>query len=107
MAGDPSLELSQTMIYLVVYDITSDKARKKISEQLLNLGLVRAQYSVFIGTLDKNRCDELALFAESKIAETDRLYIIPVQRSDLATARIIGVGIDQELVADELLTKIL
>ena len=73
----------------------------------MNLGLVRAQYSVFIGTLDKNRCDELALFAESKIEETDRLYIIPVQRSDLATARMIGVGIDQELVADELLTKVL
>jgi len=95
------------MIYLVVYDITSDKARKKISDQLLNLGLTRAQFSVFIGTLEKNRCDELALFAESKLAETDRMYIIPVQRSDLASARMIGLGIVQELVADELLTTVL
>jgi CRISPR-associated endonuclease Cas2 len=95
------------MIYLVVYDITSDKARKQVSEQLLNLGLVRAQYSVFLGTLDKNRCDELALFAESKIAKTDRLYIFAVQKADLSNARMIGEGIDQELVSDEVLTKIL
>lgn len=95
------------VIYLVVYDISADKARKKVADHLLNLGLVRAQFSVFIGMLEKNRLDELALFAESKIAQTDRLYIIPVQRSDLAAARMIGTGIDQELVADELLTKIL
>ncbi len=95
------------VIYLVVYDISSDKARKKVADHLLNLGLVRAQFSVFIGTLEKNRLDELALFAESKIAPTDRLYIIPVQRSDLASARMLGIGIDQELVADELLTKVL
>lgn len=95
------------MIYLVVYDISADKARKKVADQLLNMGLVRAQFSVFIGTIEKNRLDELSLFAESKIAATDRLYIIPVQRSDLASARMLGIGIDQELVADELLTKIL
>lgn len=95
------------MIYLVVYDITSDKARKKVSEQLLNLGLVRAQYSVFIGTLAKNRADEIALFAESLLAETDRLYIIPVERDALGTARMVGLGIDKSLVSDELLTMVM
>jgi CRISPR-associated endonuclease Cas2 len=95
------------MLCLVLYDITANKARKKVADHLLNQGLTRAQYSVFIGTLAKNRADEIALFAESLLAETDRLYIIPVERNALGTARMVGVGIDQSLVSDELLTMVM
>jgi len=94
------------MLCLVLYDITANKARKKVADHLLNQGLTRAQYSVFIGTLAKNRADEIALYAESLLAETDRLYIIPVERDVLRTARMVGLGIDKSLVSDELLTKI-
>lgn len=92
------------MLYLVVYDISANKARKKIADQLKDRGLIRAQYSVFIGDLAKNRVDELALFAETLLAEADRLYIIPVQRDALVASRMIGRGIDKALVSDELLT---
>jgi|LakMenEpi03Aug12_release.lakeMendotaPanAssembly.Ray.scaffolds.fasta_scaffold165880_3 CRISPR-associated endonuclease Cas2 len=95
------------MLYLVLYDITANKARKKVADHLLNQGLTRAQFSVFIGTLAKNRADELALYAESLLAETDRLYIIPVQRDALSTARMVGRGIDVSLVSDELLTMVM
>ena len=95
------------MLCLVLYDITSNKARKKVADHLLNQGLIRAQYSVFIGTLAKNRADELALFAESLLTETDRLYIIPVERDALNNARMVGLGIDQALVSDELLTMVI
>ena len=95
------------MLYLVLYDITANKARKKIADHLLNLGLTRAQYSVFIGTLAKNREDELALYAESLLAKTDRLYIVPVQRDALSTGRMVGLGIDVSLVSDELLTMVM
>jgi CRISPR-associated endonuclease Cas2 len=94
------------MLCLVLYDITANKARKKVADHLLDQGLTRAQYSVFIGTLAKNRADEIALFAELLLAETDRLYIIPVERDALGTARMVGLGIDKSLVSDELLTKI-
>jgi hypothetical protein len=57
--------------------------------------------------LAKNRADELALYAESLLAETDRLYIIPVQRDALSTARMVGRGIDVSLVSDELLTMVM
>jgi CRISPR-associated endonuclease Cas2 len=92
------------MLYLVFYDITSNTARKKIADQLKDRGLIRAQYSVFIGDLAKNRVDELALFAETLLAESDRLYIIPVQREALLASRMIGRGIDKALVSDDLLT---
>ena len=94
------------MLCLVLYDITANKARKKVADHLLDQGLTRAQYSVFIGTLAKNRADEIALIAELLLAETDRLYIIPVERDALGTARMVGLGIDKSLVSDELLTKI-
>jgi len=95
------------MLDIVIYDISSDRTRKKISDRLLDIGLTRAQYSVFLGTIDKNRADELTLFAEEQLAKTDRLYIIPVQRDDLATARIVGQGFDEQLVTDEILTKVI
>ena len=95
------------MLTLVVYDISSNKSRKKVSDRLLDLGLIRAQYSVFLGQLDKNRADELTLFAEDQLEETDRLYVIPIQRADLASARVVGKGFDEELVSGELLTKVI
>ena len=95
------------MLCIVLYDITANKARKKVADHLLNQGLVRAQYSVFIGTLAKNRADEIVLYAETLLAETDRLYIIPVERDALSTARMVGLGIDESLVSDELLTMVM
>lgn len=95
------------MLCLVLYDITANKARKKVADHLLNQGLTRAQYSVFIGTLANNRADEIALYAESLLAETDRLYIIPVERGALGTARMVGLGIDESLVSDEILTMVM
>ncbi|MCA9199776.1 MAG: CRISPR-associated endonuclease Cas2 [Planctomycetales bacterium] len=95
------------MLALVIYDISQDKARKKVADHLLDLGLVRTQYSVFLGTVDKNRLDELVLFAESQLDATDKLYVIPVQRDDLSAARVVGLGFDEQLVTDEILTKVI
>jgi CRISPR-associated endonuclease Cas2 len=95
------------VLHIVVYDITSNKSRKKIADQLLNLGLIRAQYSVFIGDLAKNRVDEIALFAETLLAKTDRLYLIPVQRDAVAASRMVGQELNEALVANELLTMVL
>ncbi|MCA9197163.1 MAG: CRISPR-associated endonuclease Cas2 [Planctomycetales bacterium] len=89
-----------------IYDVSSDRIRKKLADQLLNCGLIRVQKSVFLGTLDNNRIDELALFAESILAANDQLYIIPIHRDDLNAARIIGPGFDDQLVSDEIITKI-
>ena len=95
------------MLLTAIYDISSDKLRKKISDRMLDLGLIRVQYSVFLGTLDNNRIDELALFAEELLADSDKLYLIPIHRDDLNAARVIGHGFDEQLITDEVLTKVL
>jgi len=94
-------------LHLVIYDISSDKVRKKVADQLLDLGLVRAQYSVFIGTANQNRIDEITLFAEEHLSAKDRLYVIPISQDGLSESRQIGPGIDEELVTGEALTRII
>ena len=37
--------------FLITYDIQDDKARKKIADRLLQAGLDRIQYSVFMGVM--------------------------------------------------------
>ena len=47
------------MLYLVIYDITSNKLRNKIAEVLKNYGLDRIQYSAFIGRLQRFKLNSL------------------------------------------------
>ena len=49
-----------TMVW-VIYDIAEDKIRNKIAKICLNKGLYRVQKSVFLGTLNANQRDSLAL----------------------------------------------
>jgi len=95
------------MTILVIYDISSDKSRKKIADRLLDIGMIRAQLSVFLGTVEPNRLDEIALFAEELLTDSDRLYILPITRDNLRSARIVGQGFDEELVTDEVLTMVI
>jgi CRISPR-associated protein Cas2 len=46
---------------LLVYDITSDKARNKIADACLDYGLDRIQFSAFAGSLSRNHQEELVL----------------------------------------------
>ena len=45
-------------MYIVSYDITSNKLRRKIAKELENYG-VRVQYSVFECNLDSSRFNEM------------------------------------------------
>ncbi len=46
---------------LVIYDIEDDKIRLRISETCLDYGLARIQYSAFLGSLNRNKREELFL----------------------------------------------
>ncbi len=46
---------------MVIYDIEDDKIRLKVSESCLDYGLVRIQYSAFLGALNRNKREELFL----------------------------------------------
>jgi CRISPR-associated protein Cas2 len=46
---------------LVIYDIEDDRIRLRISETCLDYGLARIQFSAFLGTLNRNKREELFL----------------------------------------------
>jgi CRISPR-associated protein Cas2 len=96
------------MLTWVVYDIAKDKTRTKVAKRCLDFGLYRVQKSVFLGDLEPNRVDEILLFSRDLLdLETDSVYIFPICRADFERVRIVGQGFDRELVADEVLTKVI
>lgn len=96
------------MLTWLIYDISSDSARKKVADTCKDYGLYRVQMSVFLGNLNSNRTDEIVEKSRELInEETDRLYVIPVCQEDFAKVQILGQGFDGELVADKLLTKVI
>ncbi|NDJ54422.1 MAG: CRISPR-associated endonuclease Cas2 [Chloroflexi bacterium] len=66
---------------LVTYDITDDKARKKISDCCLDYGLDRWQYSVFSGRLKPVHIRALAKALEP-LTETGAVLIVPIAADD-------------------------
>lgn len=70
---------------VVLYDITHDRTRHKVSEKCLDYGLTRFQYSAFQGLLTKNRREELALALEQIIeVYGGAVSLIPLCHADAA-----------------------
>ena len=96
------------MLTWLIYDISNDRTRSKIAERCLDYGLYRVQKSVFLGDLESNRVDEVILFSKELLDETtDSIYVFPMCKDDFSKVKIIGQGFDEDLVTDELLTKVL
>lgn len=90
------------MLTWVLYDIAADRARDKAAKACLQAGLYRVQKSVFLGTLDESRRDELAMVLEGLIDEAcDSVYIFPMCRPDFSKVNLLGQAFDRELVCDE------
>jgi len=96
------------MLTWVIYDIAKDKTRTKIAKRCLDFGLYRVQRSVFLGDLQANRVDEIFLFSQELLdVATDSVYIFSMGQEEYDKVRIVGVGFDKALVADEVLTKVI
>lgn len=74
--------LSESPI-LVMYDLHSDKLRRKVFIACEDYGLKAIQFSVFFGLLSPNKYNELFLRLK-KIAgdESNNIMIIPVCKAD-------------------------
>lgn len=90
------------MIVWAVYDIKKDKMRGKIARLCKQRGLYRVQKSVFLGTMEPSRIDELAQ-ESSKLMDldVDSLYIFPVCQADFKRVILLGQAFDKKLVNDE------
>ncbi len=64
---------------LLVYDITSDKARNKVADACQDYGLDRIQFSAFSGTLSRNHQEELMMrIGEIVGTDTSKVTLIPI-----------------------------
>jgi CRISPR-associated protein Cas2 len=79
------------MLHLVVYDITDDKLRTKLSKLLERFGLERVQYSAFRGDLNINDRDVLSKKVAKFIKdENDCIFIIPLCKRCSESATVIS-----------------
>jgi CRISPR-associated protein Cas2 len=84
------------MIAWVLYDIKNDKARTKVAKICKQSGLYRVQFSVFLGTIDRNMKDSLQLQIEELINEdTDSVYIFPMSKNELQETVLLGQAFDK------------
>ena len=82
--------------YIVVYDISDNKARVKLAELLQKKGLTRIQRSAFVGELSKSELKDLLRAARQLINEvSDVLHIIPICRYDWSKRIIIGKPLNE------------
>lgn len=83
----------------ILYDITKDRSRSRAAKACQGAGLYRVQKSVFLGVIERNRLDELALFIEDLInKDLDRVYIFPMCEADFQKVILQGQAFDRELV---------
>ncbi len=95
------MKTTDTLIW-IIYDIVADKSRTKVAKRCKEAGLYRVQKSVFLGTIARNRLDELQLQIEDLTdSEVDSVYIFPLCEEDFRKVRLLGQAFDKKLVTDE------
>ncbi len=94
-----------TMVW-VVYDIADNTTRKNVARICLDKGLYRVQKSVFLGSLNSNDRDSLAIECEEIIdPDVDSVYVFPMDEESFRKVKLLGQAFDKDLVSDEVLTK--
>ena len=95
------MKQTDTLVW-ILYDITENKPRSRVAKLCKNAGLYRVQKSVFLGTIERNRLDELHLqIQELMDADTDSVYIFPMCEPDFKKVLLMGQAFDRKLVTDE------
>jgi len=94
------------MLVWVIYDISENRIRSRVAKMCKSYGLFRVQKSAFLGDLNRNESDSLALECEGAIEETDSVYVFPMCEDCFEKIRLIGAGFDRELVSGMTITKV-
>lgn len=86
----------------IIYDISADKPRTKVARACKEVGLYRVQKSAFLGTIERNRLDEVKMRIEDLMdPDTDSVYIFPMCEPDFKKVVLMGQAFDRKLVTDE------
>lgn len=87
-------------IVFVFFDISDDRTRNRVGERCMDFGLIRIQYSGFVGRLTKNKREELYLkiLKEVEGKENVKVLIQVVCEKCLENALVIGeISLEPEL----------
>ncbi len=69
---------------LLVYDITHDGTRGKVSEACLDYGLQRIQYSAFLGDLSRTHQEELFRKVRKRLGKKEgKIQLFPLCERDI------------------------
>jgi len=85
--------------YIVIYDITDDNLRNKVSERLKDYGLERIQFSAFQGELARHVVSSLQTDMRRLLhdgEETDSVIFFPLCNSCFNGKCVIGAGKEME-----------
>jgi len=87
----------------IIYDITDNRVRTKLTKVCKNKGLYRVQKSAFFGALNKNQLDEIKMITKNLInSNKDSVYIFPMCEDDFKSVILLGQAFDESLVTDEM-----
>lgn len=76
---------------LVVYDISHDRTRTKVSDICLDYGLDRIQYSAFLGTLVRTLQEELMLKLKRQLGRrAGDIQLYPICEKDWLQRHIVS-----------------
>jgi CRISPR-associated protein Cas2 len=96
---------NEKLVWLI-YDIADDKTRNRVAKACKDKGLYRVQKSAFLGKLNNNQLDELALICQERIdKDKDSVYIFPMCNDDFRKVKLLGQAFDKKLISSELLEK--
>lgn len=76
---------------LVIYDISSDRIRGKVSDICLDYGLARIQYSAFMGNLGTTHQTELYRLLQRALGKArGSIQIMPMDDRSYSARRLLG-----------------
>lgn len=79
------------MNYWIIYDVSCNKRRKRLSDACLNYGLLRVQKSAFLGSLSRNKLEMLIEEARNCVdTDTDCMFAIACCSTCYAAKHIVG-----------------
>ena len=92
------------MNYLLSYDISNDKNRKRVSDYLIEKGFLRIQNSVFLGEIHITKIDDIleniCLLVDE---DEDSIFCVPINKEDYESIFNFGKNKDYNLYKDEVL----
>ncbi|HSH82121.1 MAG TPA: CRISPR-associated endonuclease Cas2 [Herpetosiphonaceae bacterium] len=75
---------------LLIYDIPDDRARTRVADACLDYGLLRIQYSAFLGELSRTHQEELMLQIKRRLGrKAGNVQLFPLDEQTWTRRRVI------------------